>query len=552
VRRAELVILGRIATLAGDRGFGWVEAIAVGDGRVLAAGRRADVLAYMGPGTRRLALEPDEVALPGLTDAHLHLASAAMAVTEVDLSTSPDLDDGLARIARVHAAHPDPDAWIRGAGWDLDRWGGWPTATALERVAPGRLVALWAHDHHSLWASRRALAVAGVDAGTRDPAGGRIRRGDDGEPDGCLQETAARLVAARIPAPDAESLAAGIAAFTPRLLELGITAVHDPGWLAPDPSYPPSLVAYATLADAARLGVRVHASVRQESLAAVAGRALHSGDLLGEDPMGRARLGWLKLFADGTLGSRTAALLAPMERNGENPAGPHTGETEQGIFLTTPGDLAALAARAATLGIATQIHAIGDHAARVALAALERSAPGGPLVPRVEHVQLLDPADLGRFAAGSIAASVQPGHLRSDAPAARRLWGERAEAHGYPLASLVESGALLAFGTDAPVESIDPWPGIEIAVTRSSGAWGPDRDAFGAQEALTLDRALRSACLDGALIAGEADRGRLIAGHRADLVVLPGATLAEPVEPDGLLGQARPRLVLVDGAPVLG
>ena len=171
-------------------------------------------------------------------------------------------------------------------------------------------------------------------------------------------------------------------------------------------------------------------------------------------------------------------------------------------------------------------------------------------MPRLEHVQLLDPEDVPRFASAGIAASVQPVHLRADVEQARRAWGERAERSGYPLASIASLGGVLPFGTDAPVESIDPWPGIAIAVTRRDGSWPAGAAAFRPAEALTLERALRSACVDPAVSAGETDRGRLTVGQRADVLVIPAAAIDEPVEPGGPLATARPDLVLVDGEVV--
>jgi hypothetical protein len=216
--------------------------------------------------------------------------------------------------------------------------------------------------------------------------------------------------------------------------------------------------------------------------------------------------------------------------------------------MTPPERLAELAGEAAAHGIATMIHAIGDRAVRASLDALEPTAARVPLMPRLEHVQLLHPDDRGRFAAGGIAASVQPIHLRADAAAARRLWGDRAEAHGYTWRTLAETGAVLAVGTDAPVEPIDPWPGLAIAVTREDPTWPAGTAPFGPNEALSLERALRAACIGPPVSAREGDRGRLVPGQRADLVVIPIEALTEPVVPGGGLSTARPRLVLVDGA----
>ncbi len=542
---AELIVEGRIATLAGDSGFGWVEALAIAGGRVLAAGSVAEVAAAAGSKTRRLVLDPSELAIPGLTDAHLHLAQAAMSAGQVDLATADTLEEGLRRIAAAHRHLAEPDAWLLGHGWESDRWGGWPTAADLERVAPDRAIALWAHDHHSLWASQTGLRLAGVGPSTPDPDGGEIRRDVHGVPTGVLHEGASALLAGRVPAPTADELVAAIPDLARQLVALGVVAVHDPGDLVPDASLAGAYSAYARLSDAGLLPLRVHASLRAEAIAVASERGHRSGGRLGASPDGRAWVGWQKLFADGSLGSRTAALLEPFTVEPERPLAPGR---ERGIFITEPPALAQLTSRAAQVGIVTQIHAIGDAALRAALDALEPHAGQGPMRTRIEHVQLVDPIDLPRFARLGVAASVQPIHLRSDAAQARHLWGERAEASGYPWRSLSDSGALLPFGTDAPVEPIDPWPGIAIAVTRADASWPNGTAPFGPGEALTLARAVRAACLDAARVAGEGDRGRLVADQRADLVVLPAASLDQPVEVGAALATTRPRLVLMDGA----
>lgn len=542
----DTLISGRIATLAGNAGFGWVEAIGIKDGRVAFAGSQVDLESRADPHTERIELEPDEVAIPALTDAHLHLADAALAARELDLSGAETLEAGVAAIAEANARLADPEAWLVGHGWSADRWGRRPTAADLTGVAPGRPVALWQHDHHVLWASREALAAAGLGPGTPDPAGGEIARDEGGRPTGILIEDAALLVAGVIPAPTADELVAAIPQLAGRLVALGVVAVHDPATLVPDRALERAFAAYGRLADRGSLSLRVYVSLCSDGLAGAIERGIRSGDVLGAAADGRARVGWLKLFADGTLGSRTAAMLEPFELEPGRSVDP---AARQGIFRTEPAVLAELAARAAGAGLATQIHAIGDAAIRSALDALEPTAGASPLRPRVEHVQLVQPDDLPRFARSGIAASIQPVHLRSDAAAARRAWGERAERFGYPWRSLAESGALIPFGTDAPVEPVDPWPGIRMAVLRHDPSWLAGTLPFGPGEGLPLDRALRAACLDGPLTAGESDRGRLVPGQRADVVVLPSG-IAGPAIPDGLgaaPGDVRPRLVLVDG-----
>ncbi len=541
----DALITGRIATLAGDTGFGWVEAIGIRDGRIAFAGSEVDLETRADPFTERFRLEPDQVAIPGLTDAHLHLVQAAMASRQVDLAMSPTLDDGLARLRSAHEALP-AGAWLEGHGWDSDRWGGWPTADQLETVAPGRRAAVWAHDHHAMWASHTALREANLPSG--DPSGGVIARAADGSAAGVLYEAATRLVTVHVPALSADDLEAALIAVAGDLLSLGVVACHDPGGVAPDPDLTYSYPVYARLADAGRLPVRVHACIRDDAVETAMARGLRSGQHLGADPLGRAIVGWQKCFADGSLGSRTAALLDDIEPEPDRPLAP---DRRRGVWMTDPDGLRERAARAAAGGITTTIHAIGDAAVRAALDVLTPLATGSPLMPRIEHAQMVHPTDRPRFAAAGIAASVQPVHLGTDAVQARRLWGERAEVEGYTWRSIADTGAVMPFGTDAPVEPYDPWPGLALAVRREDAAWPAGTAPYAPAESLTLDRALRANCIDGPLSARETDRGRLIVGQRADVVVIPSAAIDEPVTPGGPLKAARPDLVFLDGRVVV-
>ncbi len=326
-------------------------------------------------------------------------------------------------------------------------------------------------------------------------------------------------------------------------------AVHDPGGLSPQDGLGAPFDAYRRLAAGGELGVRVHACVRPEQLEAAARAGLRSGGPLGPDPRDRLRLGWLKTFADGSLGSRTAALLAPLVIRPGEPAPPNDG---YGVWLVPPEGLRAQATRAAEVGIATQVHAIGDAAVRAALDILAPTVGRTALMPRIEHAQLVDPADVPRFAALGVAASMQPVHVRSDMEQARRLWGARADMSAYPLGAIARTGAVVATGTDAPVEPVDPWPGLACAVTRMAPTWPAGTAPLGPAHALSLWRAIRAACVDPAVSAGERDRGRLVPGQRADLVVVPAAAIHEPVEVGGALWHCRPRLVLVDGEIAAG
>jgi predicted amidohydrolase YtcJ len=540
----DMLISGRIATLAGDSGPGWVEAIGIRDGRVAFAGSEVSLETRADPFTERIRLEPDQVALPGLTDAHLHLAQAALASRHTDLGDVPTLDEGLAILRAAHDRLP-ADAWLEGHGWDSDRWGGWPTADALETVAPGRRAVLWAHDHHALWASHAAIRAADLPDG--DPPGGVIRRADDRTPEGVLYEAATRLITIHVPAPSADELERAIVDVGKDLVSLGVVACHDPGGVAPDPDLSYSFPAYARLSDAGRLQVRVHACMRDDAVEAAIEQGHRSGRRLGADPDGRATVGWQKCFADGSLGSRTAALLEDIEPEPDRPLPP---ELRRGVWMTDAAALRERVERASTGGITTTIHAIGDAAIRAALDVLTTFAPTSTLMPRVEHVQMLHPDDRPRFAAAGIAASVQPVHLGSDAVQAWKLWGNRAEAEGYTWKSIADTGAVMPFGTDAPVESYDPWPGLALAVRREDPRWPSGTPSYAPDESLTLDRALRANCIDGPLSAREIDRGRLTVGQRADVVVIPAASIDEPVTPGGPLSTTRPQMVLMDGKVV--
>jgi predicted amidohydrolase YtcJ len=540
----DMLITGRIATLAGDEGFGWVEAIGIRGDRIAFAGSEVDLETRADPFTERIRLEPDQVAIPGLTDAHLHLTQAALASRHVDLGDAATLDEGLARLRAADERLPE-GAWLEGHGWDSDRWGGWPTADALETVAPGRRAALWAHDHHALWASHTALREADLPGG--DPEGGVIRRSADGSPEGVLYEAATRLVTIHVPAPTADELDAALTEVGGELIRLGVVACHDPGGVAPDPDLTYSFPAYARLSDTGRLPLRVHACMRDDAVATAIERGHRSGARLGSNPDGRATIGWQKCFADGSLGSRTAALLEDIEPEPDRPLPPGQ---RRGVWMTEARGLRERAERAAAGGIATTIHAIGDAAIRAALGVLEPLAARSPLMPRIEHVQMLHPDDRPLFAAAGIAASVQPVHLGSDAITARRLWGDRAEAEGYTWKSIADSGAVMPFGTDAPVESYDPWPGLALAVHRADARWPTGTPVYAPEQSLTLERALRANCIDGPVSARELDRGRLTVGQRADVVVIPGASIDDPVTPGGPLSTTRPQMVLLDGKVV--
>jgi predicted amidohydrolase YtcJ len=557
-RSPDLIVLGPVASLAGGAGFGWREGLAVAEGRIVAVGARADIAPLRGPRTRVVELGSGQMALPGLTDAHLHLAAAAVAADEIDLEGAPSLSAALDIVADAHAARlraGDRNGWLFGHGWATDGWTSWPTAADLERVAPGRQIALWAHDHHTRWVSEAALHALGIGESTADPPGGHVGRDANGRLDGLLYEHATEIGDAAMPRPSEASIQAAIGRYARRLVALGVTGVHDPGGPDPDASLAGAFGAMRDLAPAEELPLRVHAGVFDLQLEAAIDAGLRSGTGVTHEATGdprrrraveRFRFGWLKLFADGTVGSRTAALLEPYSdaASRPGPAGP------LGSLLESQAELRRQVARAASAGIATMIHAIGDRAVRTALDAFEavgaaRSATL-PLRPRIEHAQLIQADDVPRFRQLGVAASVQPIHLRSDEATMRRAWGSRTS-HAFPLASLAASGAIVAFGTDAPVEPPDPWPGIAMAVARWAPEWGSDSAASAPAEAIGLDAALRAVTVGPWQTTGDAVGGRLAVGAPADIVVLPIDLRAEPRPGVESLRSMRPLLTVIDG-----
>ena len=387
-----LVSGGRIATLAGERGFGWVEAVGITAGRVAFAGSAIELETRADPHTLRIEMDPDEVAIPGLTDAHLHLAEGGLALDRIDLTSSPDARRRPRAGSRhAHAALADPDAWLEGHGWHNDRWGVWPTAADLERVAPGRQVALWAHDHHALWVSPRALRDRRDRRRSRRPG----RRDHPPRPTPARRPASSTkprpaLVTDHVPPASARAVRAldRAAGARPRRAR-GRRRPRSGRPLAPGGTRPGD----RRLSGARRAGRPPDPGPCLDPVRAARGRGrreLRSGDPLGP-PGGRARFGWLKLFADGTLASRTAALLEPIEPEDGRPL---PAGTERGIWLTPPEVLARLrppggGGRDRDPGPRDRRPGLPGRARRA-----RRRPPGRPaLMPRLEHVQLLHPDD---------------------------------------------------------------------------------------------------------------------------------------------------------------
>lgn len=510
-----LVVNGRLWPAARWRG---ADAVFVRNGRISAVGRGRDLHAAV-PSAPCIDAAGATVT-PGLADAHLHFVPWAQGRKQVDLLGVTSRAVALERVAAGLAADPAPTPLV-GRGWDAMEWEAAPDRASLDAPAPERAVLLHSHDFHSLWCNSAALRALGVTRDTRDPEGGRFERDAAGEPTGVAREHAVAafeaLGAQAGPAIDAALLDEGAAA----LHAAGVTAVHDYQRNATD------MARMRALASRRQLRVLQHFGPEQLEALIAAGLASGVGDAW-------FRVGALKLFADGALGSRTAAMLEPYD-DGHG----------LGIVMIPRDELAAIVARAAAHGFASTVHAIGDRAVRHALDAFEaaRAHPATPLPPRIEHAQLVHPDDLPRFAALGVRASMQPQHATSDAHAATAAWGARC-ALSYAWRAIADAGVTLAFGSDAPVEPPLPWLGLHAAVTRTR-ADGTPAGGFVPAQRITLDEALAAYTEGAAELAGLAGRlGTLEPGAEGDLVVWDRDLHATPA---ASLADVRPRVTVLAG-----
>ena len=495
-REAETNLILHGATLLDASRAGRVprerEAVWIRNGRIAAVATLAEVKRRAGRGVEVADLGGGTLT-PGFTDSHIHLITWIRAIEEPWLRAQDvaSIEEAVAR--RLDAA-PDEE-WILVRGW-LPRE--WPlerrSRDTLDRIAGGRPLVLHAVDGHSVWGNAAAFERAGIDTRTPNPPGGEIQLGRDGEPTGALIEEAYRLLTSRIVrgASPRDELARAF----DRARSLGITTAH-----AFDRSA--TWRAAAELARSGPFDFRLLLSVPVASLDAATALGLAAG-LGGE----RLRVGPVKMFADGTLGSSTALLEEPYAAGGT------------GVEVMSPADLQQGCAAAARSGLSVAIHAIGDRAVRNALDAIERAAAEGlsfPLPPRIEHIQLSRSEDWPRFQSLGVLASVQPIHQVSDRPLARKLWGGRT-ARSYAWKSLERAGAKLIFGSDAPFDRAGPLLAIQAALLRRE-AGEPSGETFHPEQRLTLKRALRAHLEDPHLAAGWPVRlGKIFAGFEADLV----------------------------------
>lgn len=439
----------------------------------------------------------DRIITPGLTDAHIHLTEWAVARRQVQLADGRTIDDCLQIIQN---AQRNPEHWLMGRGWNPHSWGGsYPTAAQLDDVVSDVPAAFQSHDMHALWVNSRALQVAGIDTQTPDPPGGRIVRDDAGNATGMLLETAAQLVIQQVPRiPDDQMLAAVVAAQR-ELHEYGITGIHSfPGVHLPEPQ---PLTVLQKLHERGQLALRVLQHISEDQLEDAIGLGMRSG--IGDEWI---RAGGVKMFLDGALGSRTAWMREPYE-----------GSANCGVQVLSSERFRSTVTTAADAGIATVVHAIGDAAVALAFDVLSAVPRVRALPHRVEHVQCF-PLDRAELLSRGIVCSVQPCHLMTDWRAVDRHWGRRAEAT-YAFRTLAQHGAMLAFGSDAPVESADPRLGLYAAVARRDTGHEPEGGWYG-QQCLTNREAFAGYTLGAAVAAGATgQQGVLQHGALADFAV---------------------------------
>jgi predicted amidohydrolase YtcJ len=477
-----------------------VSALAIEAGRVIATGGEELLSVYADAGRENMG---GRVILPGLTDAHIHLQEYAQSLQVLDCEVD-SRQEILHRVAERTRETP-PGEWVCGHGWNQNVWGGeWPTAAELDTVTPDNPVYLTAKSLHAAWVNSAALKMAGIFAATPDPVNGRIQRDQRGLPTGIVFEEALKLVEKAIPEITPEALAKTFQQLFPRLWSMGLTGVHDFDKTT-------CFMALQILQAKNELRLRVVKSIPLKLLPQAVEFGLQSG--FGNDFL---RIGSVKLFADGALGTHTAAMFDPYVDEPQN----------RGILILDHEKIFEYGRQASLSGISLAVHAIGDLAVHEVLDgfALLRKYDAAHDLPvlrhRMEHVQTIHPQDARHLARLGIIASMQPIHAPSDMRTADQLLGKRA-AFSHAWRTISESGARLAFGSDAPVENPNPFHGLHAAVTRRRADGSPGLEGWFPGQRLNISSALEGFTSGPAYAAGMENRlGRLSAGFLADLIVV--------------------------------
>ncbi len=443
-----------------------------------------------------------QVMLPGMIDAHGHVIGLGFQAMLLDLTPAKSLDEAKAMI-RDYAAKNPAMPWIMGRGWNQEIWGlgRFPNAADLDGILPERPVFLERVDGHAGWANSKAMALAGVSAASKSPAGGRIEM-VGGKPSGIFVDAASALITDKMPRPLARDTDVALELAQDILIKQGITSIADMGTTLPE------WQAYRRAGDEGKLKIRILSYAGDvDNMTAIAGS--RPTPWLYED---RLRMVGVKLYMDGALGSRGAWL----KRHYEDASG------ESGLPLMSDSAIRNKMVRAAMDGFQVAVHAIGDKANAEVLNAIEDVAPdfGGDRRWRIEHAQVVDPADLPRFGKNGIIASMQPVHQTSDRLMAEARLGQGRLKGAYAWASMLKTGSRLAFGSDVPVESANPFPGLAVAISREDAQGNPS-GGWIADERVTREQALDGFTRSAAFAAFAEDRlGTLMPGMRADFILV--------------------------------
>jgi predicted amidohydrolase YtcJ len=488
------------------------QALLIDQGKVIATGVNADLVKRAGDA--KVIDGHGKTLLPGLIDAHGHVLELGYARNNVDLVGTQTLAEALAKVKTYAAAHPDAK-WIVGSGWNQEIWklGRFPTAKELDSAVSDRPVWLSRVDGHAGWANTAAMKLAGITKATQDPAGGRIERDADGNPNGVFVDGATDLIYAVVPAPTPQQKVAALDTALAEMASVGLTGVSDPGIdLA-------NYKLYRQYADQHKLTARIYAMIHGtgDDFDAIS----KDGPLIGygNDFL---TVRSVKLYADGALGSRGAAMLKPYADD------PHN----SGLLFLRPAELTAKISKALGKGYQVGIHAIGDHANREVLdsyAAAYKAHPDGiALRNRIEHAQIVSLQDIPRFVPLHLIASMQPTHATSDMNMAEDRIGDERIKGAYAWQRFLKQGTIVAGGSDFPVESPNPFYGLYSAVTREDhngqppGGWYPDQD-------MTFDQALRAFTLDAAYAEhAEKTLGTLEPGKWADFILIDHDVVKDP------------------------
>jgi len=480
-------------------------AIAIRDGKIIAVGTDEQLrFEFDGQGTH-LDMHRQPV-IPGLIDAHIHLEHYALGLQKVDCET-PTRQECLRRVTE-RVRRTSPGEWVFGHGWNQNSWlDGFGTAEELDPIAPHHPVYLTAKSLHAAWANTAAMRLAGINEQTPDPPGGILGRDAQGKLTGILFESAMELISQILPEISVATVIQTFREVQPILWKMGLTSVHDYDQKR-------CFSALQSLQTQGELRLRVVKGIPLDDLPHAIALGLHSG--FGNDFL---RIGSVKAFADGALGPQTAAMLQSYEGNPEN----------KGMLLMDAEDLSEKGRLAVENGLSLAVHAIGDRAIHEVLDAFadlrifESTLPTRSrslLRHRIEHVQVIHPDDAHRLGELNVIASMQPIHAPSDMLMADRHWGKRA-ALSYAWRTQLDHGAVLAFGSDAPVESPNPFWGIHAAVTRRRQDGSPGPGGWYPEQRLTVAEAIRGFTQGAAFAAGMEDRlGQLSPGFLADLLVL--------------------------------